>query len=165
MNNAAAETSTPGARIAETRSATYELEVEIEAPADAVWDALIHRPGAWWLPDFHCLGEGSEIRFEPRAGGQFIESHPQRGSLLWFTVHWFRPEDRAIHFYGHASPEWAGPATSMLRLRVVDTPTGSKLELQDAIFGVVTDGHLASMQEGWMILFRDGLKKLVEAGG
>lgn len=151
-----------GARVSETRSATYELEIEMEAPADAVWDALINRPGDWWLPDYHCLGPDSTIEFTPEAGGRFIETHPEHGSLLWFTVHWFRPQDRTIHFYGHSSPEWNGPATITLKLAVEETPSGSKLVVQDSLFGVVTDQHVASMQEGWRVLFTDGLKRVVE---
>lgn len=52
----------------ETRALQYELEVPIEAPPSAVLKALTEEIDAWWLPDFHMVGEGSVVSLEAAAG-------------------------------------------------------------------------------------------------
>ena len=50
-----------GAKMLETRAVVFELEIAIDAPRDHVWQALVDETNAWWLPDFHMVGEGSIV--------------------------------------------------------------------------------------------------------
>lgn len=143
--------------------ARYELEVVIEAARSAVWDALTAGTNLWWLPAFHMTGEGSVVSFDPRAGGQLIERHPGGASLLWYTVHMATPGE-SLHLVGHVAPDWGGPATSMLRLQLVERGAATALEVSDALYGRVSAEQAASLRAGWTELFTDGLKRHVEAG-
>lgn len=153
-----------GAKRMQSTVAQYELEVEISAEPTRVWNALIEEINAWWLPDFHMVGAGSVVRFEPRGGGGIIEETPDGGSLLWCTVHWIRPTERAVYLVGHVAPDWGGPACSHLKFAVEPLGKGSVVKITDAHFGHVSDENLASLEDGWGQLFRDGLKQFVEHG-
>jgi uncharacterized protein YndB with AHSA1/START domain len=145
----------------ETRVGQYALEIQINAPRAAVWQALVDETNAWWLPDFHMVGEGSVVSFDARAGGQLIETKPDGGSLLWYTVQMCAPQE-SLHLVGFCAPEWGGPATTMLRLKLEDTDGGTLLSVSDALVGRVTDESLESLRAGWLQLFTDGLKSFAE---
>lgn len=153
-----------GAKKSEAGVASYELSVEIDASPEQVWKALIDETNAWWLPDFHMVGAGSTIAFEPRAGGGLIETLPDGGSLLWCTVHWIRPAERVIYLVGHSAPDWGGPYTSHLKLTVEARGMESLLKVTDAHTGNIDDKNLESLHSGWTTLFTDGLKRYVEKG-
>jgi uncharacterized protein YndB with AHSA1/START domain len=145
--------------------ASYELEVEIAASPERVWEALIEETNGWWLQDFHMVGSGSSVAFDARAGGGLIETLPDGGgSLLWCTVHWIRPEERTIYLVGHIAPDWGGPTTNHLKLAVEPRGKGSVLKVSDTHHGNVDDKNLASLESGWTTLFTDGLKRYVEEG-
>lgn len=150
-------------RTLEVRAVTYEIEVPIDGSREQVWNALTRETNAWWLPDFHMVGEGSVVSFDARAGGVLVEETPDGGSLLWYTVHMAMPLE-SLHLVGHVAPEWGGPATSLLRLRLDERDAGTVLSVTDALFGHVGDATVSSLKEGWGQLFGDGLRRHVEDG-
>jgi len=145
-----------------TGALQYTLEVPIDAGPAAVWKALTDETNAWWLPDFHMVGEQSVVTLEARAGGQLIETQSDGSSLLWYTVQMCLT-GTSIHLVGHIAPNWGGPATSMLELTLSGREGGTLLTVRDALFGQVTEKHAASQRDGWHQLFTDGLKTHVEA--
>lgn len=147
-----------------TRAAKYELEIPIQAPVEIVWKALTEDTNAWWLPDFHMVGKGSVVTLDARAGGQLIETQPDGGSLLWYTVQYCKPGE-ALYLVGYVAPDWGGPATTMLKLALEEHDGGTRLAVSDALFGCIEDSGVQSLHEGWTQLFTDGLKKHVEALG
>lgn len=151
-----------GTNILETRAALYELEIPIDRPRERVWQALTEEINAWWLPDFHMIGEGSVIRFDAEAGGQLIERHENGKSLLWYTVLMCDP-GISVQLVGHTSPEWGGPSTSMIKFLLEDREGGTVLRFSDAVFGHVTDKTAKSLEDGWRWLMTDGLKAHLEA--
>jgi hypothetical protein len=154
-----------GGMITEARVAQYELEIAIDAPCARVWQAIFEETNAWWLPEFHMIGEGSVVTFEARAGGALIEQLPGGGSLLWATVHMCQPEAFTVYLFGHTAPEWGGPTTSSMKFAL--EATGEKscvLKVTDARHGHIDEENLKQLQHGWTWLFTDGLKKFVETG-
>ena len=141
----------------------YELEIRIKATAERVWAALTEETNAWWLADFHMVGEGSVVKFDARAGGHLIETMAGGGSLLWYTVNMCIPQ-RSIHLVGHMAPEWGGPATTMLELALVEGDGVTHLRVSDALFGNVSASTAKSLEDGWRQLFGDGLGAYVEEG-
>lgn len=145
----------------EAKTVSYELEIPIEAPKDAVWRALTEETNAWWLPDFHMVGEGSVVSFDARAGGQLLESREDGGSLLWYTVHMCTPGE-SLHMASQIFPQWGGPATSQLQLSLEESGGRTILRVQDAHYGHVSEANVRSLEEGWRQLFSEGLKRHVE---
>lgn len=145
--------------------ASYELEIAINAPCGRVWKAITEETNAWWLPEFHMVGEGSTVTFDTRAGGGLIEELEGGGSLLWATVHLHQPQAFSIYLVGHTAPEWGGPTTSHLKLALEATGDESCiLQVTDALHGHIDEEHLKQLEHGWTWLFTDGLKRFVETG-
>lgn len=140
----------------------YELEIPIDAPRAKVWKALTDGVNAWWLPDFHMVGEGSTVTFDARAGGQLIETHENGGGLLWYTVAMVTPGE-SIHLVGHCFPEWGGPATTLLHLALEEQDGTTILRVSDSQYGHPSESSMKSLEEGWTQLFTEGLKRHVEA--
>ena len=151
----------PGSRTLATRTATYELEIPIEASRERTWKALVQDTNTWWLADFHMVGEGSVVTLDARAGGQLIEKQPDGGSLLWYTVQMCQPE-RALHLVGFVTPEWGGPTTTMLGITLEDRGQGCTLKVTDALTGHVAEETVDSLKSGWIQLFEEGLKAYLE---
>lgn len=146
----------------ETRAVTYSFDIEIAAPPQVVWQSLTEQIQEWWLPDFHMMSEDSVVVFDPRAGGQLVERSESGGSLLWYSVLMSVP-GQSVDLVGHVTAAYGGPATTMLRMNLEETPTGTKLEISDAIVGHVQESMVNSLESGWKLLFGDGLKKHAEA--
>lgn len=141
----------------------YELEIEINAAADVVWNAIFEHTNKWWLPDFHVAGHDSVVSFDPVAGGRgLIEETPTGDSLLWYSVHMYQPSVHKVYLIGHVAPEWGGPTTSSLKLAVEKNDSGCILKVTDARHGNVDEQSLQSYSDGWKQLFTDGLKAFIE---
>lgn len=145
------------------RGYCYELQIAIDAPRERAWRAIVDETNAWWLPDFHMVGEGSTVTLDTRAGGGLVERLPDGGSLLWMTVQWCRPEQFTLYLVGHTAPDWGGPSTSHLKLELSPRDDdGCTLKVVDAIVGRVDDATIESLESGWTQLFTDGLKAFAE---
>lgn len=141
----------------------YELEIAIDADPDRVWEALINDTNAWWLSDFHMVGPDSVVTFDAQAGGHLMETTPDGGSLLWYTVQFCQPGQHTLHLVGNLGPDWGGPSTTNLTLRVESGAAGgSILKVTDAHHGRVDEASIQSLESGWNQLFSDGLKRYVE---
>lgn len=155
-----------GAQTLPAGCAHYELEIAIDASRERVWEAIISETNAWWLPDFHMVGEGSTVHFDTRAGGTgLVESKEDGGNLLWYSVHSFQPEQFTIYLVGHIARDFGGPSTSHLKISVeADANGGSLVKVSDSHQGHVDEQNLNSLNEGWTQLFTEGLKAFVETG-
>lgn len=150
--------------IREAGVATYEIEIQIDVPPQKVWDAIIQNINAWWLPDFHMVGQTSKITIEPRAGGQIIEATNDGASLLWATVELIQPSEHALYLASRIAPDWGGPATSHLKIKVEPRDNASTLKVTDAHYGHIDPKNLQCLKDGWTTLFTDGLKEFAENG-
>jgi len=144
----------------------FQVDVEMDASRERIWQALFAEINDWWLPDFRQMGPESIVTFDPRPGGSgLLEMAGDGGGLLWYSVQLHSPESFAIYLVGHLAPEWGGPATSMLKI-AVESRDGeanqSVLTIVDAHHGNVDSKRLESTRDGWAMLFGDGLKKHVE---
>lgn len=152
-----------GARVSPAQVAQYELEIEIDAGRERVWRALLEETNSWWLPDFHMVDAQSVVTFDTGPGGSLIEQVPGGGSLKWYDVQYFLPDQFKIYLVGHMAPEWGGPSTSSLSLAIDERDGGCVLKVTDAHFGNVTEASVESLSNGWRQLFGEGLKPFVES--
>ena len=154
-----------GAKTSEAGVVQYELEIEMQAPPERVWQAIIEQTNHWWLPDFHLVGAGSTVTFDPNPGGAgLVETLEGGGGLLWYSVHYYLPKQFTIYLVGHVAPDWGGPSTSNLKLSLVTSENGCTLKVTDAQHGNVNESSIESLSDGWTQLFTDGLKAFVENG-
>jgi len=144
------------------RVARLEMEIPIEAPPQRVWQALVDETGSWWRRDFYALTDPAGFKIEARAGGRGYEYAADGSELLWFTVVNVRPP-RVLETVGHLTPDFGGPATMILQLRLEPSASGTVLGLSHSIVGGISDDLAANMREGWQLLFGEGLKPYVES--
>jgi hypothetical protein len=147
-------------KITDARCVAYELSISMESSIDRVWKGLTDQLGSWWLPSFRMLGEDSLVTLEPKAGGRLYESQDDR-ELLWYTVLAIEPK-RMLTMVGHLSPDFGGPVTSMLTLKLSGSGSQAHLTINDAIYGSISQGLVDSLESGWTELFGQGLKLFVE---
>lgn len=140
---------------------TYQFNVPIERSSADVWNLMINDINEWWMNDFRALGQDSTIALSAIAGGQLIESAADNSTLEWYRVQMVMPK-KSIHLVGYLAPDWGGPTSSMLKLAFEDRDTGSTLVVSDALMGNVTAASAKSAEDGWKILFGEGLKKYAE---
>lgn len=138
----------------------YEFEIAISADRATVWGALTEQVSAWWLKDFHVLGADSIVTLDPVAGGRLVEQNGDKG-LLWYTVIAVAPHEM-LSLAGHCTPEWGGPCTTLLTLKLVEEGAATRLVVTDALYGKVTEGQVDSLRSGWMQMFDTGLRGFVE---
>lgn len=155
---------TTGAHTPETRAAILELDVQIDAPPDEVWQAVTDETDAWWIAELRCVAGDSRVTLEPHAGGRMFEENAAGGSLLWFTVIAVEP-GASLNLAGHMAPPFGGPATAYLLLRVEAHDGGTRVSLTNSMHGVVDEATLASTEAGWRMLLENGLKRHVESRG
>lgn len=146
----------------EARVVQYEFEVDIDAPPPRVWRALTDQLSTWWLPDFHVLGSDSIVTLEPVPGGRLFEQSGSKG-LLWYTVLAVSTNE-SLSLAGHCTPDWGGPCTTLLTLKLTENKKGTRLTVSDALYGLVTEKQVESLRSGWQQMFDEGLRKFVEAG-
>jgi hypothetical protein len=126
-----------------------------------VWNALVNQINEWWLPDFRMMGADSVVSCDASAGGLLSEADGAGGSLLWYTIIMSQPE-KALHLVGHLGPDWGGPATSMLTLKLVEATDHTLLHVEDHLYGDLEESTIQSLEAGWKSLFTQGLKVFVE---
>jgi len=145
----------------EARVAQYEFEIQIDADVKRVWKALTGQLSSWWLKDFHMLGADSLVTLEAKPGGRLFESKGDSG-LLWYTVLSISPEE-SLNLAGYCTAEWGGPCTTMLTVRLRAEGGGTCVTVSDALYGLVSDKQVSSLESGWRQLFGEGLKSFAEA--
>lgn len=138
------------------------VELEIKAPRDKVWEAMLNQMAAWWPKDALALEGATEMQFEPWAGGRQFVTAPDGQQLLWGTVLMILPS-KTIDIVGYTMPEYGGPAMWLWRMEVEDGEQGTtKLTLANSIIGRVTEESREDVTKGWTMIF-GGLKEYCEA--
>ncbi len=83
--------------------------------------------------------------------------------LLWGTILVFQREE-LLQVAADFAPQWGGPARSIVSYRFRDEGADCILELQDNVFGLVSERTRNSLSEGWKTLLVDCFKPYVENG-
>ena len=144
----------------ELTSKEIKLQIEIESPLTKVWHAIINEVDAWWQTDFYFY-EDSKIVLEPFPGGRLYEDGGENGAGLWYNVLNINPQE-SIRFVGHLAPQFGGPATTFLNLSLQEEDGRTVLQVTDSLFGALQKGTDDQLEQGWKLLFEEGLKAYLE---
>lgn len=141
--------------------AQVELEVEIAAIPQRVWDALVGETTAWWHRDFYTSELAKGFIIEPKLGGRVYEDWGADAGQIWYTVIGIEPSN-SLMLQGILTATFGGPATTILEIKLKSEGKGTRVQISDTIFGNIGDDKLSQTKEGWKMLFEDGLKAHVE---
>ena len=143
----------------ETTTQRVELEIEIHAPVDRVWKALVDDTTFWWPRDFYTSSKTKGFYFEQRLGGKLYEDWGNNSGVIWYEVFAFDPP-HSLDLRGYLAVPF-GPALSLLHLELETSKVGTILKISDSIFGASTDDGKSKL-EGWKQIFEFGLKQFLE---
>lgn len=148
-------------QLMDARIALVALEIEIDAPRERVWSALVKETSLWWRKDFYVQASARGMVFEDHIGGRLYEDWGEGSGVVWGTVIAL-DRGRSFDLVTQSALAWGGPRTSMLRVELADRGTRTTLKLTDSIHGRVDESGASSLHEGWTLLFAEGLKPFVE---
>ena len=110
-----------------------------------------------------CEDENREEVGEVRKDcGRLFEQNGSNG-LLWYTVLAVSTNE-SLSLAGYCTPEWGGPCTTLLTLKLTENKKATRLTVSDALYGRVEEKQVESLRSGWQQMFDEGLRKFVEAG-
>jgi uncharacterized protein YndB with AHSA1/START domain len=139
-----------------------QISIDIAAHPDAVWNALVDEPSAWWGAPYLLLDGASTIDLPLRAGEAVVE-HLGDASALWGVVTTCDPA-RAYAWRGQMG---MGPsADGEVRFSLELAASGTRVTLvHDAVvlWGSGAEALRASYEAGWLDLL-ERLRALVETG-
>jgi uncharacterized protein YndB with AHSA1/START domain len=142
-----------------------ELEIPIAAPAVQVWKAMTEEIDNWWNEEFYFTKEPRTIQLEARLGGRLYEQGSDGSGLIWYHVVAIDP-GKTLTLAGPFAPPYAGPAYATLHLAL--EPRGDEktlFRMSESVFGHIHEGMKSSLEDGWKLLFQQGLKAHVERAG
>lgn len=138
------------------------VEVEIDAPIDKVWTALIDEIGEWWPADFYTGGRDGARTFkiEAEPGGRMMEVWDDGGGLLWGTVVTFDPGVQ-LQILGSLFPNWGGPSQNFGTWELEIAGSGTRMRYSEHSVGQVSEAGGEERTVGWKFL-SDTMKAHVE---
>ena len=150
--------SSPSANIGE-----ITLQIDIDAGAADVWDALVSRIDAWWPQDFYTGGDAGKRGFtlEAEPGGRMFEHWGDGGGVLWGTVVTVDPQ-KSLQVAGHLFPNFGGPSLWYGTWSLEANGPKTRLTFSESSVGRVSDEGLKQKDEGWKFLC-DALRQHVES--
>ncbi len=85
----------------------------------------------------------------------------ENGGSMWYNVLNINPKN-SIQFVGNLAPEFGGPATTFLKLSLKEDGDNTILTVTDTLFGALQSGTDTQLEQGWKLLFEEGLKTYLE---
>ena len=138
------------------------LEIEINADPERVWQAMTADIAKWWPRAFNAGQTPVDFVLEPVLGGHMLERW-ENGGAIWATVTGVE-ENAMLQLSGELSPEFCGPARTLTRITLEADANGTRLRLNDTVYGRTSDDGAGSLEGGWQELFGGCLKPWVEEG-
>jgi len=150
---------------AEFRALDIKLDLEIARPAEVVWRSLTAGIGEWWPKAFYVGTAPKRFAIEPHVGGRVFEDWGDGEGALFGTVTAYE-QNRMLQWAGDMSADYGGPARSVTTFVLKPAADGKStvVSFRDTPFGLLSDGALKGLQDGWQFLLVSCLKPFVEQG-
>lgn len=146
-----------------TRTTTVQGEIEIDAPRERVFEAILRETESWFWPG-RDGDRNPPSKIEPWVGGRFWrDESAQRGDgagELYATLATVRPPEM-VRMVGDFASEHAYCGTITIRLD--ESGVGTRVRVTHACSGDVPEDKVREFDDGW----RDelgNLKRFVETG-
>ncbi len=150
---------------AQFRTLDIKLEISVARPAEVVWRTLTAGIGEWWPKAFYVGSAPKRFAIEPRVGGRVFEDWGGGEGALFGTVIAYE-ENRMLQWAGDMSADYGGPARSVTTFLLKPSADGKStvVAFRDTPFGLLSDGAVKGLQEGWQFLLSSCFKPFLEQG-
>ena len=142
-----------------------KIEVNINAPAAKVYDALVGQIGSWWNPEHTYSHNSKNLSIDARPGGCFCEKLPNGGGIEHLRVVYLAPP-QIVRFSGALGPLQASGIAGSMTLKLTSGPDNTLTELSYSIGGFIQGGFdkIAPAVESMLNEQLNRLKLFVETG-
>jgi uncharacterized protein YndB with AHSA1/START domain len=142
-----------------------KFEVNVNAPAAKVYDALVGQVGSWWNPEHTYSHDAKNLSIDARPGGCFCEKLPNGGGIEHLRVVYVAPP-QVVRFFGALGPLQASGVAGSMTLTLIGGPDNTRLELSYSVGGFIPGGFekIAPAVEAMLREQLDRLKLFAETG-
>jgi uncharacterized protein YndB with AHSA1/START domain len=142
-----------------------KFEVNVNAPAAKVYDALVGQVGSWWNPEHTYSHDAKNLSIDARPGGCFCEKLPNGGGIEHLRVVYIAPP-QVVRFSGALGPLQASGVAGSMTWKLTGGPDNTRLDLSYSVGGFIPGGFekIAPAVEGMLREQLDRLKLFVETG-
>ena len=142
-----------------------KLEVNINAPAAKVYDALVGQIGSWWNPEHTYSHDSKNLSIDARPGGCFCEKLPNGGGIEHLRVVYLAPP-QIVRFSGALGPLQASGIAGSMTWKLTSGPDNTHIELSYSVGGFIQGGFdkIAPAVESMLNEQLNRLKLFVETG-
>ena len=134
---------------------TVDQDIEIAAPPDGVFDALLKQLGERFGPPG---GEAMSMQLEPWPGGRWYRDLGNNEGHLWGHVQVMK-RPTLLEIVGPLFMSY--PAISHMQMRLSASGEGTRLALRHQALGMIQDDHRQGVGPGWAH-FLEGVRNHAE---
>lgn len=140
-------------------------QAEVDAPAAAVWDALVDEVGIWWSSSHSFSGDAENLTIDTRRGGCFCERLPDGGWVEHLRVIYVDPGE-TLRMSGALGPLQASGLAGSLTWSLSDADGRTSVELTYSVGGFIEGGfeRIGPAVEGVLGEQLERLARFVETG-
>lgn len=144
------------------RSVQIQQEIELSAPPERVFDALVGDITPWWgRPHVRDPERVVSIEIEPFPGGRFLESWGENEGAVWAHV---TQLDRNRRLTLRGPMAMGGAVTAVMEFRLEPHDHGTRLRFTHFVVGQIDEETAQGYEAGWQRLLGRQLKAWVERG-
>ena len=142
-----------------------KFEVNVNAPAAKVYDALVGQIGSWWASEHTYSGDAKNLTIDARPGGCFCEKLPNGGGIEHARVIYVAPH-QVLRLSGALGPLQASGVAGTLTWKLTSDTNNTHLQLSYSVGGFIDGGFekIAPSVESVLREHFDRLKLFVETG-
>jgi len=142
-----------------------KFEVNVNAPAAKVYDALVGQVGSWWNPEHTYSHDAKNLSIDARPGGCFCEKLPNGGGIEHLRVVYVA-SPQVIRFSGALGPLQASGVAGSMTWKLTGGPDNTRLDLSYSVGGFIPGGFekIAPAVEAMLREQLDRLKQFIETG-
>jgi len=142
-----------------------KLEINANAPAAKVYDALVGQIGSWWDSEHTYSGDAKNLSIDARPGGCFCEKLPNGGGIEHARVIYVAPRE-VLRLSGALGPLQASGVVGTLTWKLTSGTDNTRVELTYSVGGFSDGGFekTAPLVENVLRQQLDRLKHFAETG-
>ena len=142
-----------------------KFEVNVNAPAAKVYDALVGQVGSWWDSEHTYSGDAKNLSIDARPGGCFCEKLPNGGGIEHARVIYVAPRE-VLRLSGALGPLQASGVAGTLTWKLTSGTDNTRIELSYSVGGFIDGGFekIAPTVESVLRAQLDRLKQFAETG-
>src|SRR5262245_20201958 len=142
-----------------------KFDVNVNAPAAKVYDALVGQVGSWWNPEHTYSHDAKNLSIDPRPGGCFCEKLPNGGGVEHLRVVYVVPRE-TVRFSGALGPLQASGLAGSMTWKLTGVAENTRVQLSYSVGGFIDGGFekIAPAVESVLSDQLNRLKLFVETG-